>query len=779
LPIARHGSRKTLARSGITDSKDEKYMEELNLKLRGMSCASCANSIEQAILSVPGVIAGNVNFSSDRASVRYDPKQTNSQIVTKAVEDIGYEAQIIPSDLAPEDDTEILRQRRQERDLQRRVLIGATLSVLLMLGTLSHFNLRLPGVLAALENPWVQLVLATPVQFWVGREFHQSAWKAFRHRTADMNTLISIGTNIAFFYSLWITINPTYFTAQGLLAQVYYEVSAAIVTLTLLGRWLENRAKGATSTAIQALMGLQAKTARLIRDNIEMDIPIGEVALDDIVIVRPGEKIPVDGRVLSGYSTVDESMLTGESLPVTKQVGDEVVGATLNKMGSFQFRATKIGKDTALAQIVKLVQQAQNSKAPIQKLADNITSWFVPVIIAIAITTFVIWFLAIGNFTLSIVTMVGVLIIACPCALGLATPTSVTVGIGKGAEHGILIKGAESLELARKIQTIVLDKTGTITQGKPVVTDTSSILDLVPNSPGVLAPLTLWRSIGALESNSEHPLAEALLQYARDRSKDAQLPTVDRFDAIAGSGVNGIVEGRQVSIGTQRWFDEMGIDASAFQADRAGWEDAGKTVVFVAVDGDLQAAIAVADTVKPTSARAIQTLQQMGIEVVMLTGDNQRTAQAIADRVGIKRVLAEVRPDRKAATIQTLQAKSKKVVAMVGDGINDAPALAQADVGMAIGTGTDVAIAASDITLISGDLQGIVTAIRLSRATMQNIHQNLFWALGYNVLGIPIAAGILFPITGWLLNPAIAGAAMAFSSISVVLNALRLKGVKI
>jgi P-type Cu+ transporter len=756
-----------------------KNMEDLNLKLKGMSCASCANSIEKAILSVPGVVEGNVNFSSDRASVRYDPKQTNINIITKAIVDIGYEAQIIPADLSVENDTGNVQQQRQERNLQRRVLIGAILSILLVIGSLSHFNITLPSFLAQLENPWIQLALASPVQFWVGREFQQSAWKAFRHRTADMNTLIALGTSIAFFYSLWVTINPDYFTTQGLSAEVYYEATAMIITLTLLGRWLENRAKGATSSAIQALMGLQAKTARVVQDGRELDIPIESVAISDIVVVRPGEKIPVDGEVVSGYSTVDESMLTGESFPVTKQVGDEVVGATLNKMGSFQFRATKIGKDTALAQIVKLVQQAQNSKAPIQKLADNITGWFVPVILAIAVTTFVVWFLAIGNFTLSIVTMVGVLIIACPCALGLATPTSVTVGIGKGAENGILIKGAESLELARQIHTIVLDKTGTITQGKPVVTDTTSILDLVPSSLSVLDPLTLWRSIGALESNSEHPLAEALLQYARSQSKDAQLPTVEHFEAIAGSGVKGIVEGREVSIGTQRWFDEMGLDSSAFQAEQQALENAGKTVVFVSVDGYLQAAIAVADTVKPTSAKAIQTLQKMGIEVVMLTGDNQRTAKAIADRVGIKRVLAEVRPDRKAQTIQTLQVKEKKVVAMVGDGINDAPALAQADVGMAIGTGTDVAIAASDITLISGDLQGIVTAIRLSRATMQNIQQNLFWALGYNVLGIPIAAGILFPVTGWLLNPAIAGAAMAFSSISVVLNALRLKGVKI
>jgi P-type Cu+ transporter len=501
-------------------------MEDLTLKLTGMSCASCANRIERALLNVSGVIGGNVNFSSDRATISFDPQQTKIEIITKAVTDIGYQAQVIPADLTPDDGSENRRQQRQERDLQRRVSIGATLSLLLVLGTLSHLNLQLPAFLSRLENPWLQLALAAPVQFWVGREFHRSAWRAFRHRTADMNTLISLGTNIAFFYSLWITINPNYFTAQGLSAAVYYEASAMIITLTLLGRWLENRAKGATSTAITALMGLQAKTARVVRDGGEIDIPIDRVAISDIVIVRPGEKIPVDGEVVSGFSTVDESMLTGESFPVTKQVGDEVVGATLNKMGSFQFRATKIGKDTALAQIVKLVQQAQNSKAPIQKLADNITGWFVPAIIGIAITTFVIWFLITGNFTLSIVTMVGVLIIACPCALGLATPTSVTVGIGKGAENGILIKDAKSLELARKIQTIVLDKTGTITQGKPVVTDTASILDLIPSSPYILDSLTLWRSIGALESNSEHPLAEALLQAARAQIKDSQLPTV-------------------------------------------------------------------------------------------------------------------------------------------------------------------------------------------------------------------------------------------------------------
>jgi P-type Cu+ transporter len=754
-------------------------MENLNLRLKGMSCASCAHSIEQAILSVKGVVKCSVNFSANQATVQYDPKQTDSNHICQAVAGIGYEAQAILADPTFENDPKTRAEQLQERNLQQQVMIGAVLSLLLVMGTLNHFNLKLPAFLSGLENPWVQLALAAPVQFWVGREFHRSAWKAFRHRTADMNTLISLGTSIAFFYSLWVTINPNYFQAQGLSAEVYYEASAMIITLTLLGRWLENRAKGATSTAIRELMGLQAKTARVVRNKQEIDIPIAEVVIADIVMVRPGEKIPVDGEVVSGYSTVDESMLTGESFPATKQVGDQVVGATLNKTGSLQFRATKIGKDTALAQIIKLVQQAQNSKAPIQKLADNITGWFVPVIISIAVTTFVVWFLAIGNFTLATVTMVSVLIIACPCALGLATPTSVTVGIGKGAENGILIKGAESLELARQIQTIVMDKTGTITQGKPVVTDTASILDFVPDSPNILDALTLWRSIGALENNSEHPLAEALFQYARTQSKDLQLPAVESFEAVAGSGVRGNVDGQKVYIGTQRWFNELGISSAAFQSQKETWENDGKTVVFVAVAGSLQAMIAVADTVKPSSAKAIHTLQEMGIEVVMLTGDNQRTAQAIANQVGIKRVLAEVRPDQKANTIRTLQIQSKKVVAMVGDGINDAPALAQADVGMAIGTGTDVAIAASDITLISGDLQGIVTAIQLSRATMQNIQQNLFWALGYNVLGIPIAAGILFPVTGWLLNPAIAGGAMAFSSISVVLNALRLKGLKI
>jgi len=545
------------------------------------------------------------------------------------------------------------------------------------------------------------------------------------------------------------------------------EVAAVVVTLILLGRLLENRAKGQTSEAIRKLMGLQAKTARVIRNGREVDIPIAEVVLGDVILVRPGEKIPVDGEIIEGSSTIDEAMVTGESVAVKKQPGDEVIGATINKTGSFKFRAMRVGKDTFLAQIVKLVQQAQGSKAPIQRLADQVTGWFVPAVIAIAIATFILWYNLMGNVTIALITTVGVLIIACPCALGLATPTSIMVGTGKGAEHGILIKGADSLELAQKLQTVVLDKTGTITQGKPTVTDFITVNGTVNSNE-----LKLLRLAASVERNSEHPLAEAVVQYAQ--SQQVELNDAREFEAIAGSGVQGHVSNQWVQIGTHRWMKELGIDTSALEQDWERLEYLGKTVIWLAVDGKVQGIMAISDAVKPSSANAIRILQKMGLEVVMLTGDNHRTAVVIAREVGIKRVMAEVRPDQKAAQIENLQAEGK-IVAMVGDGINDAPALAQADVGMAIGTGTDVAIAASDITLISGDLQGIVTAIQLSRATMRNIKQNLFFAFIYNMAGIPIAAGILYPIFGWLLSPIIAGGAMAFSSVSVVTNALRLR----
>lgn len=750
-------------------------METIQLRLQGMSCAACANAIEKALQAVPGVAVGHVNFSTEQASVQYDPHQTNPEQIVQAVVALGYQAQ--PLTLETDDDIERKNQRSRAQSLKRQVTIGAICSVLLMLGMLGHMGLTTPSWLKALANPWLQMLIAAPVQFWVGLPFHRSAWQAFRHRTADMNTLISIGTLIAFGYSVWATITPDFFRSQGLPADIYYEVSAMVITLTLVGRLLENRAKGETSDAIRQLMGLQAKTARVIRDEQAVDMPIEDVVVNDIILVRPGEKIPVDGEVIAGASSVDESMITGESLPVSKQTGDSVIGATLNKTGSFRFRATKIGKDTALAQIVQLVQQAQGSKAPIQKLADQITGWFVPAVLAIAIMTFVIWYNLMGNLTLAILTTVSALIIACPCALGLATPTAVTVGIGKGAANGILIKDADSLELAQKIRTIVLDKTGTITQGQPEVTDL--LIDttlLQPPLAQSVHPLLI--AVGAIEQQSEHPLAEAIVNYITEQLNVADWPAVEQFKAIAGSGVRGIVQGQPVQVGTVRWFDELGLDTATLATQKNTWENQGKTVVCVAVAGQVRGAIAIADTVKPSSAHVIQTLQRMGLEVVMLTGDNRRTAEAIAHSVGIDRVLAEVRPEQKADAIKHLQGRGK-LVAMVGDGINDAPALAQADVGIAIGTGTDVAIATADIILISGDLQGIPAAIHLSRATMRNIRQNLFFAFGYNVAGIPIAAGVLFPIFQWLLSPIIAGAAMALSSVSVVTNALRLKRVKL
>ncbi|HEY9659933.1 MAG TPA: heavy metal translocating P-type ATPase [Allocoleopsis sp.] len=747
-------------------------MENATLKLRGMSCASCANNIEEVIRSVPGVDACSVNFGAEQASVSYDPDKTNVAAIQAAVDEAGYSALPIQDDvLAPEDDAERRERQAENQKLTRRVWVSGVISAILVIGSLPAMTgLPIPFIPLWLHDPWFQLVLTAPVLFWAGSGFFINAWKALKRHTATMDTLVAVGTGTAYLYSLFPTLNPQWFIAQGLRPDVYFEAAAVIIALLLLGRLLENRAKGQTSEAMRKLMGLQAKTARVIRKGREVDVPIAEVVLGDIILVRPGEKIPVDGEIVEGSSTIDEAMVTGESLPVKKHPGDEVIGATINKTGSFQFRATRVGKDTFLAQIVKLVQQAQGSKAPIQRLADQVTGWFVPAVIAIAISTFILWFNIMGNVTMALITTVGVLIIACPCALGLATPTSIMVGTGKGAEHGILIKGAESLELAHKLQTIVLDKTGTITQGKPTVTDYVTV-----NGTANGNELKLLRLAASVERNSEHPLAEAVVQYAQ--SQGVELANTQEFEAIAGSGVQGYVANRRVQIGTYRWMNDLGIDTNALQQQWDKLEYLGKTVIWIAVDGKVEGIMGIADAVKPSSVNAIRTLQKMGLEVVMLTGDNQRTANVIAREVGIQRVFAEVRPDQKAATVESIQSEGK-VVAMVGDGINDAPALAQADVGIAIGTGTDVAIAASDITLISGDLQGIVTAIQLSRATIRNIKQNLFFAFIYNVAGIPIAAGILYPIFGWLLSPIIAGAAMAFSSVSVVTNALRLRNFK-
>jgi P-type Cu+ transporter len=743
--------------------------EQATLKLRGMSCAACARNIEQAIRSVAGVTDCAVNFGAEQASVTYDAQRTDLGQIQAAVSEAGYSAspqeQALASGL---DEADAAVRRAEHQVLRRKVWLGGVISAILAIGGLPAMTgLSIPWIPTWLHNPWLQAVLTAPVLFWCGRQFFVNGWKAFKRHSATMDTLIALGTASAYFYSLFVTLFPNFLIAQGLQPAVYYEVAAFVITLILLGRLFEQRARGQTSEAIHKLIGLQARTARIIRNGVEQELPIQDVQLGDLVVVRPGEKIPVDGEILSGASTIDESMVTGESVPVKKQAGDQVIGATLNKTGSFQFRATRVGKDTFLAQIVELVQQAQGSKAPIQRLADQVTGWFVPVVIAIAILTFLIWFNVMGNLTLAILTMVEVLIIACPCALGLATPTSIMVGTGKGAENGILIKGAESLELAHRIQTIVLDKTGTLTQGKPTVTNLITV-----NGTANSNEIQLIQQAASLEHYSEHPLAEAVVRYAE--SQQVALTTVQDFEAVAGSGVQGSVAGQQVQIGTQRWMDELRIDTGPLQGRKAELEATGKTAVWLAVDGRLEAVIGIADALKPASLAAVRALKRMGLEVVMLTGDNQQAAEAIAREVGIVRVLAEVRPDQKAATIQALQAEGK-IVAMVGDGINDAPALAQADVGIAIGTGTDVAIAASDITLISGDLQGIVTAIQLSHATLRNIRQNLFFAFIYNVAGIPIAAGILYPVLGWLLSPVIAGAAMAFSSVSVVSNALRLR----
>ncbi len=755
-------------------------METIYLRLKGMGCAACANKIDQIIQEVPGVVECHVNFGAEQATVQYHPQQTNLKTIQQAIIDGGYGAEPLKNTQNSLEEHE--KEHRQiSQTLRNKLIISAIVSSILVIGGLPMMTgLNIPFIPMWLHHPWLQFILTTPVMFWCGKTFFTGAWKGLKRHSADMNTLISVGTGSAYLYSVVVTLFPDFFISQGLSIVVYYETAAVIITLILLGQLFEHNARGKTTEAIRKLIGLQAKTARVLREGKEVDIPIETVNVGDIVIVRPGEKIPVDGELIEGHSTIDESMVTGESVPVEKQSGDEIIGATINKTGSFKFRASRVGKDTILAQIVQLVQQAQGSKAPIQKLADQVTGWFVPVVMAIAILTFVIWFNFTGNLTLATLTTVGVLILACPCALGLATPTSVMVGTGLGAEHGILIKGAESLEIAHKIQTIILDKTGTLTAGKPTVTNYVTTGGTTNNNE-----LKLLRLVAAIERKSEHPLAEAVVQYAESQGVDFPLPEPENFEAMMGMGVQGYLSDRFVQIGTSRWMGELGIDIESLKSFQEQWETEGKTTAFIAIDGQIEGIMGIADTLKPSSENAVKALKRMGLEVVMITGDNQKTAEAIASQVGIERVFAEVRPDQKANLVKSIQQEKRRksethrIVAMVGDGINDAPALAQADVGIAIGTGTDVAIAAGDITLISGELTGIVTAIKLSRATLKNIRQNLFFAFIYNIAGIPIAAGILFPFFGWLLNPMIAGAAMAMSSVSVVTNALRLRNFKL
>ena len=667
---------------------------------------------------------------------------------------------------------------RERTLLRRKVNVAALLTALVVLSSLPHMlggghHSLLPRWFT---SPWTQLLLTTPVLFWCGADFFKGAISAFRQHSADMNTLVAAGTGIAWLTSLFTTLFPQVLIAESLPADVYYESAAVILTLVLLGRLLEARARGQTSAAIRRLLQLQPPTARVLREGQPIEIPVSQVVVGDLVQVRPGEKIPTDGEVFEGSSWVEESMLTGEPTPVAKAAGDSVIGASINRSGSFCFRVSRVGGDTVLAQIVELVRQAQSSRTQVQRLADQVIGWFVPVVIALAITAFVVWFLISGNPVLAMLFLVSVLVIACPCALGLATPTSIMVASGKGAENGLIFRSAEALETAGKLRTIVVDKTGTLTRGQPEVTD----FERLPG--GALPADTLLALTAALESRSEHPLAEAITTYARRQLAnvhspliDSELPAVEGFEAVAGRGVEGAIGGQQVRVGTPRWFEELGINTADLRPLVERLEGAARSVAVVVVDGRLEACFGVADPLKPTSAAAVAALRRLGLQVVMLSGDARRTAEVVAAQVGIERVIAELRPADKALVLKRLQVQGEGPVAMVGDGINDAPALAQADVGIAMGTGTDVAIAASDITLISGNLAGVPAAIELSRAAMANIRQNLVFAFAYNVAGIPIAAGLLFPLTGWLLSPMIAGAAMAFSSVSVVSNALRLR----
>lgn len=724
--------------------------ERVDLKISGMTCAACSSRVERTLGGLEGVLRANVNFAMEKATVEYDPSRVSLSGLKKAVEDAGYKADA--GDTRFDGDKEKLeRERETRRQIQLLILSGALSIPLLAMMFAELLNFHLPAIL---HNKIFQFALATPVQFIAGYQFYRGAYSSLKHGSANMDVLVALGTSAAYFYSV-----ATTFFFPG---HVYYETGAIIITLIILGRMLESIAKGRTSEAIKKLMGLQARTARVLRDGREMDIPVEDVQVGDLVLVRPGEKVPVDGKIADGFSAVDESMLTGESIPVDKKSGDEVIGGTINKHGTFKFEATKVGSDTALAQIIRIVEEAQGSKAPIQRLADVISAYFVPAVVGIAMVTFLVWYFVAdpGNFTRALVNFTAVLVIACPCALGLATPTSIMVGTGRGAENGILIKGGEHLEKAHALNTIVLDKTGTITEGEP------SLTDVFP-ATGELAEADLIRLVASAERGSEHPLGEAIVKGARQRNIELAEP--QNFEAIPGHGIVADIDGKTVLIGNRRLMQSRGIDISGMEEKADAMEGGGKTAMLVAFDGKPAGVVAVADTVKDTSAEAILALKEMGIQTIMITGDNRRTAGAIAGQVGIppENVLAEVLPQDKAREINRLKEKGR-VVGMVGDGINDAPALATADVGFAIGTGTDVAMEAADITLIRGDLRGIAASIKLSRATMRNIRQNLFWALVYNTLGIPVAA------LGFL-SPVLAGAAMAFSSVSVVSNALRLK----
>jgi Cu+-exporting ATPase len=741
------------------------------LGIQGMTCGSCVVTIEEALCKTPGVLSASVNLATEEAQVEYVTGLVDGARLIASIESAGY---MVRQASAPAEGAVSRQEEDQAREYQtliRKFWFAAILSVPVVIFSYPSFFPVLRDLLPAgspqLRLIWGLLGLITlPVMTWSGSQFYTGMWAALKHRQANMHTLIAIGITAAWVYSGVAVLFPSIFPSMAL-AEVFYDVSAVVVALVVLGLALELKAKGRTSEAIKKLIGLQAKTARVVRDGVELDIPVEEVLVGDTVIVRPGEKIPLDGVVLEGTSAVDESMITGESIPIEKHSGDEVIGATMNQTGSFRFRTTKVGKDTALAQIIRLVQDAQGSKAPIQRVVDKVSHYFVPTVMILSVAASVVWFVFGPSpaFIYALIVFVTTLIIACPCALGLATPTSLTVGIGKGAEHGILIRSGDALQTAQGLQTLVLDKTGTITKGRPELTNVVAEHSFEEDD--------ILRLAAAVERSSEHPLAAAIVGGAQARG--LTLPDVANFKAIPGHGVEAKIEGRRVLLGNAKLMADHAIPLGRLEAEARRLADDGKTPMFIAVDDQAAGIIAAADTVKEDSVAAIAMLKQMGIEVVMLTGDNRRTADAIGRQVGVDRVLAEVLPQDKAHEVQKLQLEGKKV-GMVGDGINDAPALAQADVGLAIGTGTDVAIEAADITLISGSLRGIVMAIEISRATMGNVTQNLFGAFIYNSLGIPVAMGLLYPFFGLLLSPILAAAAMAASSVTVVTNANRLRG---
>jgi Cu+-exporting ATPase len=757
--------------------------EKTSLTIGGMTCASCVMHVEHALNGVAGVRLAQVNLATEKASVEFMPGVVSLNALRKAVEDAGYNMDGVAGDgTTDEDEIERLSKTREVRELRNKLVMALTLGIVVIMGTLKDV---FPWMPEFLQNRYTLWALATPVVFWAGWGFFTSGLGAVRHGTANMFTLIALGTGTAYLFSAAVTVFPGFFEARGVESAVYFDTAAIIVGLILLGRYLEARAKGQTSEAIRRLMGLQAKTARVLRDGKEEDIPVEQVFVGDLIVVRPGENIPVDGTVIDGASAVDESMLTGESLPVEKAAGAQVFGATTNRTGSFTFRAAKVGTDTVLSQIIRLVEEAQGSKAPIQRMADVVASYFVPIVIGVAGIAFLFWYL-LGpspSLTYSMLTFVSVLIIACPCALGLATPTAIMVGTGIGASNGVLIRNAEALERARKIQVIVLDKTGTLTVGKPSVTD------IIPFG---VTEAEVLRLAASAERGSEHALGEALVTASTERGIDLEQPT--NFQVVPGQGIVATVGSTVVAIGNSVMMASRGIARGDTEAGASELATQGKTPVYIAADDTLIGIVAIADTIKPEAAEVVAKLREMGLEPVMLTGDNRRTAEAIAQQLGITRVVADVLPQDKSAKIKELQAEGL-MVAMVGDGINDAPALAQADIGIAMGTGTDVAMESAGVTLLRGDLHGLLTTFNLSRATIRTIRQNLFWAFFYNTALIPIATGAFYPVfTTWLngvpsglefmfgelgfLNPMLAAGAMAFSSVSVVSNSLRLRRFK-